>query len=660
MLPLQLLRVRTRKGAIFPLFCTDDDHYGNYAGLAQKIIEEFKESAKKRERKKQLSRRLAEIEASHDDYKLVRGLGTLLERRSRFEAGASGSDGTGTGTSASTSASIIGSQSTAGDAVSSARRVQSSIDPASIRRALFEESSRTGFALTEGERDSLIQSVASKMEIAESQLRANLWSDLEDNMVLVQFDPITPEELLGWYNLSLMQTLLFNCTSLEFTIRNGINWKQVLRSVKRLGLMYELQQRPKAVRNGEDKTRSDASITYAKDNSTTTANPKTTANSNNNNNSTSTPSFESADTTELVCMLDGPLSLFKLTERYGTSIAKILPFIISTEKWHLHAWIIRKNMSGKKMFEFTASSSDVPMLLSSPHFPNSEAKRGNHQVQFQGFPRGAGDTMRLHSFDSIVEEKFASRFEQLDIGWVLTREPDPIVVTGGRAFIPDFMFEKYGRKVYLEIVGFWTARYLENKKKKLLDALVNRNVDLFIAINEDLECSKITSSKSIPPERVIIYRNDSVPVKPIIAYLKEIDRQEIEKHALDANLKIRFDKTKADVVSIEQVARDRDIPVESAIRVAARDNNDDYLQAGKYFIQKSLAEKMDRLLNGVTRFSEACTILSENSIPESCQAELVSILGYKVVWQSMDATSALIVKHKQFNTNPKTAAGTST
>ena len=41
------------------------------------------------------------------------------------------------------------------------------------------------------------------------------------------------------------------------------------------------------------------------------------------------------------------------------------------------------------------------------------------------------------------------------------------LVADGKAMIPDFLFERFGHKVYFEIVGFWTKEYLERKAAKL-------------------------------------------------------------------------------------------------------------------------------------------------------------------------------------------------
>ena len=567
MLPGLLLRVRTRKGTIFPLFCTGDQ--GDIQ-LAEELIRQFDQSIQHQEKKKSLEKRIATVEGQYDDYKLVRGLSTLLDRRCQYRIFDNGSAG-------------------------------GMADPVSVRKALFEESSRIALALTELDRDKVIDIVASKMNLSTSYIRQVMWSDLEENMILEQFSAPGPNELLGWYNLSLMQTLLFNCTKLEFCVRDGVHWKHVLRNVRRLGLMYNLQHNK--VRNEQHRNDS----------------------SNNNNFDVDSPvTHDDTEETDLACTIDGPISLFKLTDRYGTSIAKLLPSIVSSGKWSLNSWIVRKTMSGKKIYEFNISSLEVPMLLTDPY---------NSNKIFTSY------------FDSSVEEKFANRFEQVANGWRLIREPDPLIVSGGGAFIPDFMIQKYDRRIYLEIVGFWTKEYLQKKIQKLIDIDSNQNIDLFIAVNEALACSKIMPHSTNLPEKIIVYKNDSIPIKVLLNYLKRIDQEQAETYAKNPNLKIKFDG-RQNIISIDEIASKYNIPVESAVAIVSRDNNKDYLKAGPYFVSKFKIHELVTLLRGTTKFIEACSIFAGNSIPEPCYADLISKMGYDVIWQSMDSNDARIVKRK--------------
>jgi uncharacterized protein len=599
MLTLQLLRVRTRNGAIFPLFCTKEED----VELAKKIIQEFEQTWKNKEKKAVLEDRISAIEESDagSDYKLVRGLYALLERRCTFKSRDSSSDNDGE-TSSTSTITIV--------------------DPPRIRKAVFEESSKRGFALTELERMEIADSVASRLHLSSHDVvLKTMWSDLDDNLILDYFDAIDPEALVGWYNLSLMQTLLFNCTKLDFYISGGLNWKRVLRTVKRLGLMYYLQQPQQQQEN------------------------------------------------RIICSLEGPLSLFKLTDRYGTLLAKLLPSIIfSSDKkressgdggeWHLDAWIVRKTMDGRKIYEFKISKNEIPELMTDPYssFPPSSIT----QKEVAGSSSLYND---YNIFDSAVEEKFAKRFEQAETGWRLTREPDPLVLSNGGAFIPDFMFEKYDKKIYLEIVGFWTKEYLERKLQKLADIFIsadsrkkrnnnnNYKTDLlFIALNEDFACSKSSFSSIVPKEQLIFYKNDTVPVKPILDYLKSIDREMIERKVNDPNLKIELDRDDDNnnaVISINEVAQKYCIPAEVARRISLRDNKEKYIEAGMYLIPKSKVLKLESLLAGTSRFIDACSILSKEGIPESCHAELIVKLGYDVSWQSIDASTTIIVKRTE-------------
>jgi hypothetical protein len=312
-----------------------------------------------------------------------------------------------------------------------------------------------------------------------------------------------------------------------------------------------------------------------------------------------------------------------LTDRYGTSIAKLLPSIIRSERWSIDAWIVRKTMSGKKIYEFKMSFSEAPSLLLLPL---------------------TGKDLAAPLFDSSVEEKFANKFEQSANGWKLIREPDPLIVSNGTAFIPDFMFQKYDKKIYLEIVGFWTKDYLQRKIQKLVDIVSSKEIDLFVAVNEELACSKsIPASGNSSQDRIISYKNDSVPIKSLLIYLKSIDQEMADKYASDPNLKIIFDGKK-DIISIEQIALQYKIPIDSVITIALRDNERDYVKAGPYFISKSKTNELVKLLLGTTKFMDACAIFSEKLIPEPCYGELISKLGYDVVWQSMDSNNASIIK----------------
>ncbi len=166
------------------------------------------------------------------------------------------------------------------------------------KRLVFEDASRARVSSQE-DRARVLQQSASKIGISSALLEKTLFSDLEDELILRDFKPLAPESLIKRYNLSLLQTLLFKSLRLEFSASG--NWKNIFRGVKRLGLIYSVE-------------RSDNGEGY-----------KVT--------------------------VDGPLSLFKMTERYGTSTAKLVPQIIFSDSWTIKAEILARRKSRVYTFE---------------------------------------------------------------------------------------------------------------------------------------------------------------------------------------------------------------------------------------------------------------------------------------------------------------------
>ena len=555
MLPSELLRTKISRGKIMPLFCTANFGNGSDYELANKLIVFFTNAQKDKQCKGDLLQKIGLLESEYD-YKLVRGLFTLLERRCNF----------GRLNSLSTIAT-----------------------PMLIRQKLFEESSKQGLALSDSQRQGIIQQIANQMHVSFDDVETLMWSDKDENLILTQFDTINPKDLILWYNLSLFQTLLFKCAELEFYVKGGVYWKEVLRNVKRYGLMYNLEY-------------------HSEDN---------------------------ADEDSIKCVLEGPLSLFKMTDRYGTSMAKLLPFIVGTPIWKINGSIVKKTDSGQKIYSFELSSDNTGDFLRSridPEYQNDGNAENNDYV-----------------FDSSIEAAFAKKFYQHfnqneKFGWKISREPDPLIADG-KAMIPDFLFERFGRKVYFEIVGFWTKEYLERKAAKLKALFYNneknksnKSIDLLVAVNSDLSCSQI---ETISKDRVFTFKKD-VSIKPVLEHLKQIDVEITEEKAVDT--KIKLDEHNLDLISIKQIAQEYAIPETAALKILKTDYPNDYVVIGSYLISKEKITVVNNVLDGITKFVQACSVMTSNKIPDSCHADLLSKLGYGVIWNDLNPDNATITK----------------
>jgi predicted nuclease of restriction endonuclease-like RecB superfamily len=167
--------------------------------------------------------------------------------------------------------------------------------------------------------------------------------------------------------------------------------------------------------------------------------------------------------------IDGPASLLRQTRRYGTRLAKLIPHVMLADRWAIEADIAGRVRTLK--FELADARSHL-------------------------FPRRSVEVEPL--FDSEVEREFFKSLSRLAPGWKVEREPEPLVA-GNRILIPDFSVSCGGRKVYIEIVGFWTKEYLERKLEKLREL---KGVAMIVAVDEELACSSV---KDLPHE-VVLFR----------------------------------------------------------------------------------------------------------------------------------------------------------
>jgi len=605
MLPLELLRTKiTNKGQrITPLFCLASV---DNLSIAQKLITEFEFSNNKKETKGDLQKRLFLYENSYNDFKLIRGLIALLERRCVFKVNQSISSGYKN--------HLFSTQ------------LPSSF---SLRKMLFEVSSRDGLSVDHAKRDKIFQHVASKLSIDTNYLEKLMWLDQEDCLILETFSSIKPKHLLGIYNLSILQTLLFNSVNFEFTVKGGTNWKQVLRTIKRFGLMYNLQ---KTQKNSDNKFR------------------KKIQSNQTEQNVIDGDDFNSYFNDSIICSIDGPLSIFKLTNKYGILIAKVIPKIISAPTWNIKASIIKNSLSGRKLYDFDLSSdSDVYLF-------NSINDRF-----YNDYPSQDSNSDNL-DFDSFVEAKFATQFEKFRTGWKLVREPDPLILPDGRAFIADFLFEKYGKKIYFEIVGFWTAQYLKRKFKKIyeISKLSDNKNDLLVAINEHSfvsesgEIKNLLSDSILDYDKIIVYKKDSIPMKKIIFYLKSIDSQimnqnlETYRSAMTEYIVELLNKNQ-DIINLEEISKTYGVSINSISNIISNLRTNNHIQ--KYIIQNSLLISKGKLneikyrIGDIDNLIEIQEIFQNNNIPIQYTIDILKYLEYEIVWKGMDSSN-IIIKRK--------------
>ncbi|MCK4497863.1 DUF790 family protein [Candidatus Bathyarchaeota archaeon] len=525
MLQLELLRARTRKGQIHPIYA---DLTQRNLDLSGRIIEAFQ--ANVGEKKGRLLKKISSFEAAGFDYRFVRGLSAILQRESAF-------------------------------------KMEAAVNPQLARRLIFEEAAKRDPVINETARKSIMDAVAKALKITEGELEESFQADLDDELLLREFTPLSPAELLKRYNFALTQTLLFRSTFME--VRVSDSWKNVLRAVKFQGLMYSAE-----VEDGVFK------IT-----------------------------------------VDGPHSIFKLTQRYGTRMAKILPSIVQAPDWKIFGGIVRAGQFGKRILQLRLSSDEVGRLIKPPDSRILQSRRSEQ-------------------FDSLVEKDFFRRFQTLNSGWTITREPTPLIA-GRYVFIPDFSFEKSGMRIFMEIAGFWTEKYLETKLKKLQQL---QNVDLIVAVDEKLACERMKRIKG----EVIFYKR-KVPLKPIWRLLKQREEQflSLQMTRLDTS-RLQLN---GDVVQLEAVAKSSSVPVEALVRKMKAKEVDGYRMVGKLLVSHRKLEQLDKKVSSLKKplLSEVTSLLEQEGIDRPF--DILSALDYGVKWRGLDPEKSLVYKRRPHKNN---------
>jgi hypothetical protein len=515
-LPSELLAVWKRKGNIWPRYAraTEDN-----LEVANRLIKAYKDHVG--QKKGVLKAFAAEIEDEGYEYRFVRGLSFLLDRKSTF-------------------------------------RCNDRIHPVELRRRIFHTTKELGFATSPERRRTIVETVASELKVTSESVDEFLYADLDSELVLEEFEPPAPQELLKEYNLSLTQTLLFDSTELNFTASG--NWQRIFYAVKRLGLIYEVYK------DGR-----------------------------------------------FWVKVDGPASLFKLTRRYGTATAKLLPTIIANPEWTLEAKILWRYTN--EICSFKLESWKHRTMLNSPQQPTV-------------------------SYDSTVEQDFAEQFQGLKTGWQLKREPEP-VPAGKQVIIPDFSLEKEGVKVYMEIVGFWTLEYLLRKMEKLKKVEAN----MLIAVNEKLACEKLANLEK-NTQLDIIYYHDKIPLAQVLRYLEKAFRNlQTTQMGLLKSLPVVFTEP---IVNYEEFAARIGVSMEAVREALAEKPPEGYTVMPNGLVRKDKLEQMRNTIEEQLSVTGRLPLLNAIRIIESegvaDVTKSLETLGYKIVWRGINAEKAEVVK----------------
>ena len=291
--------------------------------------------------------------------------------------------------------------------------VAAELPPEKLRLTLFREATafRHGDALEEGhalppfDRQAVLERAAAALGATPDEIDRSLFADLKSEARLVNFKDMSADRLLQRYNVALAQAVLLRATRVHVTINDEPpqRYRQLLRQLKFHRLLCEME------RVGAN--------SYA-------------------------------------LHIDGPLSLFSSTNKYGAQLAKYLPTVLLVKSFEVKAELRWGAQKKEKTFTITPKDKLVSHAADSGMWVPPEL--------------------------GMFVESFRKRIDD----WELHEETE-VYPLGNVFWVPDFrlVHKKSKKEVLLEVLGFWRKHQAE-RHLRFLQRFANR--PFLLAVSDSL------------------------------------------------------------------------------------------------------------------------------------------------------------------------------
>jgi predicted nuclease of restriction endonuclease-like RecB superfamily len=272
--------------------------------------------------------------------------------------------------------------------------VVADVPPEEIREKVFTAAAEYRRRLRDGaagpgqraifHREEVLSNVARELGLEPEAMTNSLFADLRDENRLLRFEDMTAQRLIDRYNVALAQAVLIRSISLKVEVRNEkpARYRQLFRQLKFHRLLYRVEGN---MREG------------------------------------------------YILHIDGPLSLFSATTRYGLQLALFLPALLHCTDFRLEA-------------ELRWGPKREPRSL----YLDSREGLITHQVD-------AG------TYVPAEIAAFVERFRQIAPAWEISECTDLIELGREAVWVPDYraVHRATNMDVFIEVVGFWKRASLE-------------------------------------------------------------------------------------------------------------------------------------------------------------------------------------------------------
>lgn len=268
----------------------------------------------------------------------------------------------------------------------------SPVDPVDLRRRIFTAAA-AAYRSTDQvriDREAILADAAKAASLDVKQVDGTFYADLKEAERLMSFRSCTPEWLLSRYNVALVQAVLLRASGMDLHLEgeSPARYRDLFRKLKFFRLLHEIRQ-------------------------------------------TGPGSFH--------VRIDGPISLFKSSQRYGLQIAQFLPSVLHCENWLITATIFWGARRREGVLELSPDTGLKPIGPSTGQW--------------------------------IPEEVvwLEDRFSRLKTDWRITAGSEVIDLGGRGVLAPEYVLTHppTGTKVHLEFLGYWRSEGVRTRLELL-------------------------------------------------------------------------------------------------------------------------------------------------------------------------------------------------
>lgn len=239
-------------------------------------------------------------------------------------------------------------------------------------------------------REMVLDAVAAELGIQPNEVAGSLFADLKDENRLLKFDDLTAQRLVDRYNVALAQSVLLRSVLVTAEVRREkpARYRQLFRHLKFHRLLYRVEGN---MRDG---------YTFH---------------------------------------IDGPLSLFSATNKYGLQMANFLPALLLCSDFRLDAELRWGPKREPRHFHLESADGLVSHYADSGTYAPPELAA------------------------------FLDRFRQVAPAWDVSESTEVVELGREGVWVPDYKFvhRATGTDVLVEILGFWKRSSLERLLKLL-------------------------------------------------------------------------------------------------------------------------------------------------------------------------------------------------